>query len=357
MSIGNPMKLAVLALPLTWLWLHAAAADTAKHPGILVGTGYSDQSGDSRYLPIKWCGELLFLQTESGPELLDPRTRKVVAKDFPPAVKENAPQAGLIGCSTLGKDTILWFDDGDQSIIWQSLKTGNRGSLRGFARSEHTWDMPLADMAGATVAIVAGKDDKVEADKLPPGMKFVTIPYASLAPTLGKDRLTDFFLLSDDIVELDAFRAPDEGAVVPTTRSNDTFIATIDLASNPPRIIRAVLLQDAFAQGMDSFVEWPKPAADDAVKFKADIAGKAQGCRLTGLKAGAPKADCTALPADYQTILERIDAKVHAYDRDASPSGRWVVWDEWIIDPDSPADAAVDGRVRFYLAPAVDLFR
>ena len=71
------------------------AADEAGHPGILLGAGETDNIGDSRYTPLRFCGEYLFLHTEAGPQLIDPATRKALPLNAPAEVRQDQYRVAL----------------------------------------------------------------------------------------------------------------------------------------------------------------------------------------------------------------------------------------------------------------------
>lgn len=331
-------------------------ADEPAHPGILLGTGIDDIVADIPYGPIKWCGELLFLQTESGPELIDPATRAVVSRNVPEAVRHDPFGAGLLGCTKAGGETVLWFDDG-VSVVWQSIDGSDVGTLRGIARP---WGTPLFDMNDRIAAAVPKKGGTLVADRMPGGMKLLPISTIGTEPRVPLDHLDGFVLLRDDLVALVSHGDPqigvkelviDHGQIIGQGPIGLTTVIEIDLDQGLPRNRHSVTIQELLPSGRK--LEFPDLTigADNEVHFMKESDSVREDCKLIGLSWGAPKVVCERLPADFKTQTELILEKVNTDWALISPSGRWAAWDEWfpITDDDSV------GRVTFYVAPMAGL--
>jgi hypothetical protein len=316
----------------------AALADEMPHLGIPIGTGWEDQSGDSRYSTIHWCGEHLFLQTDAGPQLIEPATRAVVPRSYPQPVMEHPLHASLIDCTKTGRETILWFDTGDAAVVWQALSGPQSGVIRGFSRADSVWDYPLLDFTDSMVVGIAAEGQAIEATALPQDMKLASIPRNTGLRFVRGGRLIDITLLSPTLIELDS---RDESA------DDFTSILDVDLAGPLSGVKDGVILQDTVSGEIDEFV--PPKVRDRQVVFKVTSQEDVQECSL-GAITSAARATCTPSSHDKtfaERLAERLTPNWAAWDY--SESRKWVAWAEW-------ADHT-NGPVRFYLAPTADLLK
>lgn len=316
----------------------AVLGDEIPHLGIPIGTGWEDQSGDSRYSTIHWCGEHLFLQTDEGPQLIEPATRTVVPRDYPQSVMEHPLHASLIDCTKSGRETILWFDTGDAAVVWQALSGSQSGVIHGFSRADSVWDYPLLDFTDTMVVGIAAEGQAIEATALPKDMKLASIPRNAVQRFVRGGRLIGTTLLSPTLIELDS---RDESA--------DDFISVLDVdLAGPLSVVKdGVILQDTVSGEIDELVR-PK-VRDRQVVFKVTSEEGVQECGL-GAITSAARAICT--PSSYdktfaERLAERLAPNWAAWDY--SESWKWVAWAEW-------ADQT-NGPVRFYLAPTTDLLK
>jgi hypothetical protein len=329
----------------TWLLLALAAAclakpvtaDEAGHPGILLGTGETDSIGDSRYGPLRFCGEYLYLHTDAGPQLIDPATRERLPLKAPLEVQRDQYGAGLADCSMAGGETILWFDNGEDTVVWQTMDGSRSGEVRGFARSALTRDVPLLDATDSRIVGISAEGRKLEANALPDGVQLTSITLDSVTEFLLTDRPIDIKLLSPHRVELDTL----ELAVILDVALEDETAVVRD----------GVILQYEVPGGIDAFLEPPHIEGEQIV-FKIKRAENLKDCRLVAVTSSPGKADCTLLPKGYVPLPDRLFEQLssNVFDSDISGSQRWFAWDELIDGPDSES-----GEVQFYIAPVVDV--
>jgi hypothetical protein len=350
-------------------------ADDPAHPGVLLGTGVIDIAGHSPYGPVQWCGELLFVQTDSGPQLVDPETHAVVSRKVPEAVRREPLYAGLFECTQAEGKTILWFDDGDASIIWQTIDGSDSGRVTGFFRVPF-YGTPYFDVSDRMTAGVAAEGKEFIADRLPPGMKLLSVSAQRLQPPLTLDQVNGFSLLRDDLVEIVTSR----DAVIGTngiTRQPQVgiaIVAQLDLRQTPPGIEHSVAIQDIlpgsknpkgplvvapdglvmYVLGLDQPLEFPElvVASDGNVHFEIGEGADRKDCKLIGLSWGTPEVVCARMPEDFKTLFERILEQTKDWPS-LSPSGRWVAWTEQL-----PIEGGKDwGDVGIYLAPTAELLK
>jgi hypothetical protein len=323
----------------------ATQAEAGSHPGIYLGVGEVDQSGDSRYLTLDWCGEDLWIVTDQGPLLIDPENGGAVPHHAPAAVVRHPGLAGLIACSKARGQTILWFDPGEDEIIWQSLDGTQSGEIRGFVRAMHTWDLPLIDMTDTMLVGIAAEGRTLEASGLPDGIKLVSIARNALDGILGPDRLTDFSVLSDGLLVLGAFHESDDPSDPAHRRDFDTFVVNADLDGDIPKLGESVLVEDTVPD--DTLVGPVSLDAEGSVIFSVGRDLR-KDCRLVAVAKGPVLANCIASPPEDKALATQEHPE--RFDQMESPSGRWFAWDEW-------ADDGRDSKVHFYLAPTVDLLK
>jgi hypothetical protein len=333
-----------------------ARADEAAPPGVLLGTNSIDLSGESPYGPITWCGELLFVRTESGPELIDPETRAVLSRNVPEAVRREPYFAGLLECTKADEKTILWFDDGDASIIWQTVDGSDTGLVQGFHRSWF-YGRPFLDLTDQTVAGVPAEDKTLAADRLPPGMKLLSVSPTGLQPPLTLEFVDDFALLKDDLVEIVTHRDAEIGTnrIIRQPQSGIVIVAQLDLRQTPPGIEHAVAIQDILPGSTN--VQGPLVVASDGnVHFEMGEDAESKDCRLQGLSWGTPEIHCARLVQDKRPLRERVSERIGDESKTGtfvalSPSGHWVAWTKQV-----PIESDQDvGTVNVYLAPTADL--
>jgi hypothetical protein len=319
---------------------NAVLADQPPRPGILLGSWETDSIGDSRYTALRFCGEYLFLQTDAGPRLIDPATRKPLPLNAPAEVRQDQYSAGLIDCSLAGGETILWFDTGGDKVVWQTIDGSRSGEVRGFARAKLTRDVPLLDASDTVLTGIAADGQRIEATAMPTGMRLSAVSLEDLAPFLPEQQPTDFKLLSANFIAVESLDNP-----VAILSANFDFKSTV--------IRGGVVLQDVVPDGKYLSITEPD-AQEGLITFKVKRGKDVQDCSLLySYRPSSPAvADCTVMPKDNQTFSDRLYQQLgpDAFEWDTSRSRRWVAWDELIggADPET-------GGVRFYLAPITDL--
>jgi hypothetical protein len=317
--------------------------------GRFLGLGYDDPSGDSPYGPLMWCGERLWVETNSGQKLVDPASATVLWQ-------QDGPGLSLFSCTGEGAGTVFWFDDFENNqIVWNSMDGRQRGNLRGFARSDDTgW--PMIVIGAQQLVSLVDSGNQLTASSLPAGLAAVAVPRDQVSALVEGDVLNDFKVLKPGVIELDSFRNGMDMAI----------ILRVDVQGGKGEVRQSWTLEDLLEDlllspivGVDA---WPRLEQDGSLSFaimkrrEMSVAAAIQKCTVVGIDDGAPRATCQpATPvADAEIARQQRSGRcAFCYGNQTAPSGRWTAWMK-----EAPFNSDDDiGKVELYVAPTADLLK
>jgi len=353
--LGPSMRRLLFAL--IWFCLSAPTnADEAVHPGILIGTGTADWSGDCPYAPIGWCGEKLWLDADAGKSLIDPATRKATL------ISDKGDYEDFLGCQFVNGETILWTDAAEKGLIWRNLDHAQTGILTGVRRGD--WGDPLIDFKGNLVVALTEPGKHIDISGEPTGVQIVALDSSLLAPTLQaiaerdnpkgphQPSLLRLGLLSDRIVSVQMNRLLPRQPGGWQNKTDAITVFELDLAQGEPSLRNAWSIEDALRLAPEDEIAEVKFTAAGRLQFAVSRSEGWSECTRE-MTPSSQEISCRPLianpgaAAEGEKIERRIGVTWHGKLAVAavSPAGQWIAWGEWEPDDDQ-------GKVRLYLIAA-----
>jgi hypothetical protein len=325
-------------------------ADEATHPGVRIGSGYADPSGDDPYGPLDWCGELLWLDFGETISLVDPSTRQPV-RQF-----KRESDRGLIACQTAAGRTFAWTDTVDDVLTWRAVDGSGAGALRGVVRGEYS-GVPLFD-----VFDVLAVGLNIEVEQLPDQVQLGVIDPSALQPLLdaatvvqdGQDPLRatiyHIHLLDKRLLFMEIDRSIKERDI--WQHKLTITILEAKLESGSVSLGRQWDVDELFRLGIGEDPSEFSVNKNGKVVFSVDRGEGKESCTLD-TRSAESDLECRPLAETPSRDALRVTASPNVPVLATSPSGKWTAWAEWTTGDDDDDESSV----QFYLAPTADLLK